>query len=90
MLVLSRKVGESLIIGNEIRVKVVEVRGGQVRLGLEAPPEISVVREELHRAVVAANRQAAQPEPDALLKVLTSLTTGNKKHEETSGEGEAR
>jgi carbon storage regulator len=88
VLVLSRKVGESLIIGNEIRVKVVEVRGGQVRLGLEAPPEISVVREELHRAVAAANRQAAQPEVDALLDALAAVAVTQKRPEGSNGEGE--
>lgn len=73
MLVLSRKVGESLILGNEIRIKVIEVRGGQVRLGVEAPPEISVVREELHRVVADANRQAAQRDPESSLDRLGDL-----------------
>lgn len=90
MLVLSRKVGESLIIGNEIRVKVVEVRGGQVRLGLEAPPEISVVREELHCAIAAANRQAAQPGVDGLLDALAAVAVTQKRPGSSNGEGEAR
>ena len=46
MLVLSRKVGEAIIIGQDIRVTVVEIRGKQVRLGIEAPAELLVLRGE--------------------------------------------
>lgn len=52
MLVLSRKIDEKIIIGdNEIRVTVVDIRGDKVRLGIEAPPEIQVHREEVYRAI---------------------------------------
>ena len=47
MLVLSRKEGERILIGDDIRVTVVRVSGGGVRLGIEAPPESAIVREEL-------------------------------------------
>ena len=47
MLVLSRKVGESFVIGDKITVTVVRITGGGVRLGIEAPPECNVVRKEL-------------------------------------------
>ena len=47
MLVLSRKVGERILIGEGISVTVVRISGGGVRLGIEAPPELPVVREEL-------------------------------------------
>ena len=48
MLVLSRKVGERIRIGDGITVTVVRVTGGGVRLGIEAPPELPVIREELY------------------------------------------
>jgi carbon storage regulator CsrA len=48
MLVLSRKVDEQIIIGDDIRITVVSIRGNQVRLGFEAPPSVSIFREELH------------------------------------------
>ena len=54
MLVLSRKVGESVIIGGAVVVRVLEVRGRQARLGIEAPAEVTVVRGELQRADGAA------------------------------------
>jgi carbon storage regulator len=47
MLVLSRKVGERIQLGNQISVTVVKIQGNAVRLGIEAPPTMAVVREEL-------------------------------------------
>lgn len=67
MLVLSRKVGQSVIIGNDIVVRLLEIRGQQVRLGIDAPAEVSVVREELHRSVADANREAADTDQSAEL-----------------------
>jgi len=49
MLVLSRKLGEKLVIGGNITVKVIQVRGNTVRLGIEAPKEVSVNRHEVHQ-----------------------------------------
>lgn len=62
MLVLSRKAGQSLIIGGEILLKIVEIRGQQVRIGVEAPPHITVVRQELHDAIARENQAAARAE----------------------------
>lgn len=47
MLVLSRKLDESIIIGENIRLTVVKIDGGQIRLGIEAPPEVAIYRQEL-------------------------------------------
>jgi carbon storage regulator len=47
MLVLSRKVGERLLIGDQIAITVVRIQGGGVRIGVEAPPHLAVIREEL-------------------------------------------
>lgn len=46
MLVLTRKIGEAVLIGNDVRVTIVQIRGKQVRLGIEAPPDFSILREE--------------------------------------------
>ena len=56
MLVLSRRIGERLVIDDRITVTVVEIRGGQIRLGVEAPKEIPVWREEVavRKEMVAA------------------------------------
>ena len=59
MLVLSRKVGERILIGDNISVTVVRITGGGVRLGVEAPPSMAVIRQELKDRLDA--EQAAEP-----------------------------
>ena len=58
MLVLSRKPGQALLVGGRIVIKIVEIRGQQVRIGIEAPEDISIVRQELHEQVGDANKAA--------------------------------
>jgi carbon storage regulator len=57
VLVLSRKVGERILIGDKIAVTVVKLGHGGVRIGVEAPPELAIVREELAAAMDEAERQ---------------------------------
>jgi carbon storage regulator len=59
MLVLTRKPGERLVIGDNIVITVVEVKGDNIRLGIDAPREVKVYRGEIYDAIVAENRQAA-------------------------------
>jgi carbon storage regulator len=59
MLYLTRKVGDSVIINDNIEVTVVEVRGKSVKLGFVFPPEASVLRREVHERIQAENRAAA-------------------------------
>ena len=59
MLVLARKVGQSIVINDNIKILVIEVRGDQVRLGIEAPRSIPVHRSELLEQIRAENVQAA-------------------------------
>lgn len=58
MLVLTRKSGESIVIGDDVVITVLEVRGGQVRLGVEAPRDVVVHRSEVHDQVMADNQSA--------------------------------
>jgi carbon storage regulator len=60
MLVLTRRVGESINIGNEIKVTIINFEGGQVRLGIEAPQEVIIHREEIYNKILEQNREAAQ------------------------------
>ncbi len=73
MLVLTRKLGEGITIGSQIRVVVLDVKGGQVRIGIEAPHDIQVHRDEIYARIMAENKQAAGAQPDAAeaLKHLT-------------------
>lgn len=59
MLVLSRRAGEAILIGGEIEVVILGTDGGQVRVGIRAPREITVLRKELLQQVQAENRLAA-------------------------------
>jgi carbon storage regulator len=65
MLVLTRKLGENIRIGDSVKITVLEVRSGQVKLGIEAPPEIKVHREEIYARIQEENRRAKgwKPEP---------------------------
>jgi carbon storage regulator len=60
MLVLSRQRDESIIIGDNVVITVVDVRGDKVRLGIEAPVEIPVHRREVYEAIQRENRRAAE------------------------------
>ncbi|TFG82696.1 MAG: carbon storage regulator CsrA [Spirochaetales bacterium] len=59
MLILTRKLNEKVVIGDGIVVSVVEVRGDQVKLGIEAPKSIKVYRQEIYEAIQDENRRAA-------------------------------
>jgi carbon storage regulator len=71
VLVLTRNVGESIVIGDDIVIKVVEVRGDVVRIGVDAPAAVRVYREEIYRALAEANRAAASPGSDDLGALLS-------------------
>lgn len=60
MLVLTRKAGEGIIIGDNIRVSVVEVRGGGIRIGIDAPQEMKIHRQEVYDRILKENREATQ------------------------------
>lgn len=70
MLVLSRKKGQSVLVGREIKVVVVEVTGDTVRLGFEAPPELEIFREELYRALQEENAGAVTSARQALKNIF--------------------
>jgi carbon storage regulator len=59
MLVLTRKMGEVISIGDSIKIKIVEIKGNQVRLGIEAPAELRILREEILFKVLNENKIAA-------------------------------
>ena len=63
MLILSRKVNEKVMIGDDITISIIEVRGDQVRIGVDAPKSVKVFRQEVFDAIKAENRAAAESTP---------------------------
>ncbi len=74
MLVLSRKKGQSIMIGRDIEISIVDVQGEQVRLGINAPRDISIHRKEIFEEIITENRQAAatpiNPEAIKTIKII--------------------
>jgi carbon storage regulator len=55
VLIFTRRVGEEIRIGDDIRVKIIDIKGKQVRLGIEAPPEVIIHREEIYQRINGSN-----------------------------------
>jgi len=60
MLILSRKVDEKVIIGDDIKISIIEIRGDQVRIGIDAPKKVKVFRQEVYDAIKAENKAASR------------------------------
>ena len=75
MLVLTRKLGESIAIDDHIKIRVVQIKGKQVRLGIEAPKDTKIHREEVYLAIQEQNRASVNVQSDksrAVAKLLKS------------------
>ncbi|MGI6332230.1 MAG: carbon storage regulator CsrA [Zhaonellaceae bacterium] len=70
MLVLSRKKMEALLIGEDIKITVIGIEGDKVKLGIEAPENLTIYREEIYEAIKAENKEAAAVDPDVLQELL--------------------
>ena len=68
MLALSRKVNESIVLGNNIEITVLKIKGDQVKIGVSAPKSVPIYRKELYLQIQQSNKEAANEElsPDAL------------------------
>lgn len=86
MLVLTRKRDESIMIGDDVRIVVVDVQGDQVKLGIDAPRQIPVHREEIYREIQEENRRAALRAGDpGRLGELDTLLDQSRRQAETDG-----
>ncbi len=66
MLVLSRKVDERIMIGDQIEISIVDVKGDQVKIGIQAPGNVKIYRKEVYEAIQKENIEAARAKPAAL------------------------
>lgn len=71
MLALSRKINESIIVGNDIEVTILEVKGDQVKVGINAPKSVPIYRKEIYLQIKESNKEAAETvASDGALKKL--------------------
>ena len=73
MLVLSRKVGESIVIGDDVVVTILEIRGDLIRVGIDAPRSVKVHRSEVFEAIEAANKEAVAPTLEAMSEFASAI-----------------
>ncbi len=77
MLILTRKLDESIMINNNIEVKVVKVQGNQVHLGIDAPRTVSIYREEIYKQIREENQKAVKASAnDDAMKLLENSLSG--------------
>ena len=84
MLILTRKLGESITIGDDIKISVLGIHGRQVRLGIDAPSDVIVHREEVYVRIQAENRRASKSIKEDLLGMV-SLIKGKIKGKDDAG-----
>lgn len=78
MLVLARKVNESLMLGDDIEIVVVEIKGDQVKLGIKAPRSVQVHRKEIYMEIRAENIKAASSQASSLAEIESRLRKKDK------------
>jgi carbon storage regulator len=66
VLILARRIGESIMIGDQVEISVVDIKGDQVKLGIRAPAQVKVYRREVYAAIQEENRAAAAAAPQSL------------------------
>jgi len=70
MLILSRKPGETVVIDGRIRLKVIRVEGDVVKIGIDAPAEVSIHRQEVYDEIQRSNKEAAAPDQPVVPRIL--------------------
>lgn len=73
MLALTRRVGERIVIGDNVVITIVDIKGDSIRLAIDAPREIKIYRGEIFDAIAAENKEAAAPQIPAAFNALKGL-----------------
>lgn len=79
MLILARKPGEAIAVGDGIKIRVLEIKGGQVKIGIEAPNDIAVHREEIYLRILEENKRAALETPADFASLATVFSRNKGK-----------
>ena len=83
MLVLSRKKGQSIMVGSDIEISIVDIQGDQIRLGIDAPKSVAIHRKEVFEEIIKENKQAASVALDPeLIKTIKIRSNGKSKSNE--------
>lgn len=80
MLVLTRKIGEGIVIGDDVSITIVEMKGGNVRIGIDAPRDRKIYRQEVYDRIVQENRDAANWNMIDLDSLSDNLKTSREKN----------
>ncbi|MBN2738560.1 MAG: carbon storage regulator CsrA [Spirochaetales bacterium] len=80
MLILTRKLNETIMIGDKIEISIVDIKGDQVKLGIKAPRDVKVYRQEVYKAIQKENIEALQTKPD-VIPDLESIFEKKKKNQ---------
>jgi carbon storage regulator len=79
MLILTRKLNETIMIGDKIEISVVEIKGDHVKIGIQAPKNVKVYRQEVYVAIQEENIEAAQSKPEILPELDNLIDDAKKK-----------
>jgi carbon storage regulator len=88
MLILTRKLGESVTIGDDIKITILGVRGRQVRLGIIAPQKVTIHREEVYFKIQEENRRAVDNTVEEVSEIATIIRERNGRHPKKDGDPE--
>ena len=79
MLVLTRKAEEGIIIGDDVKITIIEIKGGSIRIGIDAPRHMKVHRQEVYDKIKQENQEATQWDITDLNALSSMMSTGRKK-----------
>jgi len=79
MLVLARRLNESIMIGDQVEISIVDIRGDQVKIGIKAPKQVKIYRQEVYRAIQQENIEALKTKPDLIPQLDKLLEQKRKK-----------
>lgn len=90
MLILARRINETIMIGDQIEVSIVDIRGDQVKVGIQAPRTVKVYRKEVYQVIQEENLKAVQSVPASLPRLDSLVGKGNPPAAPDDGIGKAQ